>query len=199
MTTAHPLSGIDTAPGVAGPRDRRTPRRRRTRALAAALAAVTVIAGSAYVVGEHAGLATGRSLADRRAEVAARGALVMPFDLDRTTHVFTPTPGGGRQTVTADDPADTEQVRLIREHLGAEQAAFARGDFSDPAVIHGQDMPGLRALQSGYRRFQVAYGEVPGGALLTYTTTDPALVEALHQWYRAQLSDHGSHAEGSHP
>jgi hypothetical protein len=36
-----------------------------------------------------------------QAKVAARGAEVMPFDLDRTTHVFTKLPDGGVQTVTA--------------------------------------------------------------------------------------------------
>lgn len=195
MTTPH-------SPSTGGPaRDgdeegELRPSRRRRWALVAAASAALLAAGG-YALGDH--LASARALAERRAEVAARGATVMPFDLDRTTHVFEPTPRGGRQTVTADDPADAEQVRLVRGHLREERAAFARGDFTDPATIHGQDMPGLDALRAGHRRFEVTYTDVPGGALLTYTTADPTLVEALHAWYRAQVSDHGSHAHGSHP
>jgi hypothetical protein len=131
----------------------------------------------------------------RQAEVAERGAEVMPFDLDRTTHVFTARPGGGVQVVTADDPDDAEQVRLVRAHLGEEAGAFAGGDFGDPASIHGADMPGLAALQAGADRIAVSYQDVPAGGQLTYTTSDPALVEALHAWFDAQVSDHGSHAE----
>ena len=56
--------------------------------------------------------------AARHAEIAARGAAVMPFDLDAATHRFTKTPDGGVQTVTADDPHDDVQIRLIRDHLG---------------------------------------------------------------------------------
>ncbi len=43
---------------------------------------------------------------DRQAEVATRGAEVVPFDLEATTHRFRDTPTGGRHTVVADDPGD---------------------------------------------------------------------------------------------
>jgi hypothetical protein len=134
-------------------------------------------------------------LAARRAEVAERGADVMPFDLDATTHVFSPTPTGGIQTVHADDPSDTEQVRLIREHLAEEADRFATGDFGDPATIHGHDMPGLAALEDGHARISVAYAERDAGATLTYRTADPTLVDAIHDWFAAQVHDHGEHAE----
>jgi len=194
VTTPH--SPADTGPAASGQVAGEPRPQRRTRALAAT-AAAAVLATGAYLLGDHA--ASARALEERRAQVAARGATVMPFDLDRTSHVFEPTEEGGRQTVTADDPADTAQVGLIRGHLEQARAAFARGDFTDPAAIHGQDMPGLAALQAGHRRFDITYTDVPGGARLTYTTADPALVEALHAWYRAQVSDHGSHAESGHP
>jgi hypothetical protein len=41
----------------------------------------------------------------------------------------------------------------------------------------------------------VRYRERPEGANLTYATDEPALVDALHDWFQAQLSDHGDHAE----
>lgn len=135
-----------------------------------------------------------RAPADRQAEVAARGAAVMPFDLERTTHIFEEQPDGGLQQVVADDPADAEQVALIRGHLKEEAAKFQRGDFGDPAAIHGEGMPGLAELRQGYSRIMVAYTELPDGAEIRYTTGDPALVAAIHAWFAAQLSDHGGHA-----
>ncbi|NNH72932.1 aspartate carbamoyltransferase [Nocardia uniformis] len=131
-------------------------------------------------------------MADRRAEVAERGAAVMPFDLTKTTHSFVPIPEGGRQTVTANDPADAEQIRLIREHLTAEATKFTTGDFTDPATIHGDQMPGLAELRAGASRFTVRYEQLPNGAILHYNSTEPALVDALHRWFEAQSTDHGT-------
>jgi hypothetical protein len=139
--------------------------------------------------------ADGDGLAERQAEIAERGAAVMPFDLDATTHTFTTTSTGGVQEVTADDPTDAEQVALIRQHLRAEQANFARGDFDDPAAIHGHDMDGVAELRAGYRDIDVAYDELPAGAQLTYTTGRADLVEAVHAWFDRQVMDHGDHAE----
>lgn len=130
----------------------------------------------------------------RQAEVAEAGTEVMPFDLDATTHVFEKLEGGGLQTVVA-DADDPEQISLIREHLSEEAKRFARGDFHDPAMIHGDDMPGLHALVMGYERLQVQYGEVARGAEVRYASEDPAIVQALHEWFDAQLSDHGEHAQ----
>jgi hypothetical protein len=80
----------------------------------------------------------------------------MPFDLERTTHRFTKTATGGEQTVVADDPADTEQLRLVREHLLAEDVKFRRGDSGNPGAIHGSAMPGLAVLTAGYQRVRTS-------------------------------------------
>ena len=135
-------------------------------------------------------------LAERQEEVAERGAEVMPFDLDATTHRFVPTDDGLVQTVVADDPGDAEQVRLVREHLAEEAERFRAGDFADPAAIHGHDMPGLAELEAGAGEIDVHLADVEGGGEITYTTADPALVDALHRWGEAQVMDHGEHAEG---
>ena len=135
-------------------------------------------------------------LARRQAEVAERGAGVMPFDLDATTHRFEPNETGVVQTVVADDPGDTAQVQLVRDHLVEEAERFRQGDYDDPAAIHGHDMPGLAALAAGAAAVTIDYAEMPDGARLTFTTADPALVDALHAWADAQVMDHGAHAEG---
>jgi hypothetical protein len=123
----------------------------------------------------------------------------MPFELDATTHTFTKTSDGGTQSVTADDPHDEGQIRLIREHLRTERENFARGDFDDPAAIHGHDMEGVAELRAGYGDIAVAYIALPDGAELTYTTADPELVEAIHAWFDRQVADHGADARaGDH-
>ena len=142
---------------------------------------------------DHAGHGAGK---ERRDAVAERGREVMPFDLERTTHRFEERPDGGKQTVVADDARDRRQVVLIRAHLAEEAARFRRGDFADPARIHGERMPGLAELRAGAGRVSVRYAPEPSGASLRYTTKEPKLVTALHAWFRAQVRDHGRHAEG---
>jgi hypothetical protein len=135
------------------------------------------------------------ALAQRQDEVAQRGAEVMPFDLEATNHRFQPTDVGLVQTVTADDPADSEQIALIREHLEEEAARFAEGDFDDPATIHGDDMPGLAELRASAADIEIRLEHLDDGSRLTYTSDDPTLVQALHRWGESQVADHGDHAE----
>jgi hypothetical protein len=140
------------------------------------------------------------TLQERQADILQRGAEVMPFDLKETVHVFTKTRSGGIQQVLARNPADVGQIRLIRQHLRDIEQKFAKRDFSDPAAIHGEDMPGLAALRTAKPgQLSVRYRDIAGGAQLVYRASDPKLVKALHSWFNAQLSDHGSDAmEGHH-
>jgi len=157
-------------------------------ATGAALAAVAIF-GVLWATGAFASQET------RQEEVAEKGAEVMPFDLEETTHVFEKTQTGGLQEVVADDPNDAEQVGLIRGHLEEEAAAFRRGDLSDPSEIHGEEMPGLEELEAGAEEMDIRYSDLPDGAKIEYETSNPALIAALHDWFDAQSSDHGDHAE----
>lgn len=130
----------------------------------------------------------------RQADVAAKGALVMPFDLEQTIHRFEPQKNGGLQTVVARDPQNQTQIGLIQAHLKEEATKFQAGDFSDPATIHGSTMPGLSALSAGYSAIKVSYRATPAGAQIRYTAQSEALVVAIHDWFAAQRSDHGRHA-----
>lgn len=172
-----------------------------------ALLGLMALAGCAHHAGPHAGhgkmdhAAHRAEMAQtrRQAEVAQRGAEVMPFSLAATVHVFTRTQRGGVQRVLARDPADAVQVNLVRQHLQEIRGQFLRGDFSGPARIHGANMPGLAELQAAKPgQLAIAYRDVPGGAELDYTTAEPALVQALHRWFDAQLADHGRDATPGH-
>ena len=132
-------------------------------------------------------------------EVVQRGSHVMPFNLEQTTHVFSKTEKGGVQQVVVKDPANTEQIKLIREHLTKISHEFQQGDFSNPAKIHGESMPGLdelRKAKSG--QINIVYKELPDGAEIDYSTELPVLINAIHQWFDAQLSDHARHAISGH-
>jgi hypothetical protein len=159
---------------------------------------ILLLAASAFLTGlAMFGVAAGTdssATAARQAEVEKRGAEVMPFDLEQTMHVFQSLDDGGLQTVRAKDAANREQITLIQAHLKEEADKFHRGDFSDPANIHGEDMPGLAELKAGAGRIDVQYTPLPNGAQIRYTTQDPGLVMAIHQWFQAQLSEHGHHA-----
>ena len=137
----------------------------------------------------------GEDLAARQAAVAEAGADVMPFDLDATTHVFTTTDSGGIQDVIADDASDSANIALIEVHLAEEAAKFQAGDFSDPEAIHGPGMPGLSVLKERYQEVEVDLLPHSEGATLTFSASDPEVVEAIHAWFDAQVSDHGEHAE----
>jgi hypothetical protein len=135
----------------------------------------------------------------RQAEVAQRGADVMPFALAATMHIFTKLPNGGIQRVVAKDAADDAQILPVRAHLREMQTRFLAGDFSGPEHIHGHEMPGLARLEAAKPgQFGIDYRDVPGGAELAYRSSDPGLVAALHDWFDAQVSDHGADAMAGH-
>lgn len=120
---------------------------------------------------------------------------VMPFDMSKTQHIFKMTESGGVQQVVAKDAGDTDQIALIQQHLRHEAEKFQRGDYSDPAALHGADMPGLKDVQTGAAAIKVSYAALPLGAEITFETTDLHLLTAIHRWFGAQLSEHGTDAK----
>jgi len=162
--------------------------------LGAALLAVLATLGVLYATGLFQ-----PALLMRQTMVHDMGSQVMPFDLDKTTHVFEMTDTGGVQRVLVKDPSDTNQIALVQQHLQHEAMQFRAGDFADPTSIHGTDMPGLHDLAAGAAKISVEYTALPDGAQIAYTTQDPQLITALHQWFGAQLSDHGRDAMSHDP
>jgi hypothetical protein len=127
--------------------------------------------------------------------VHGHGHEVMPFDLGKTVHIFRMTEDGGiQQVVLRGDDADAGQVRMIQHHLGMEAAEFQRGNFADPAHLHGSGMPGLRELQEGAGHMQITYRPLPNGGEIRFRAKDIKLVTAVHRWFGAQLSEHGADA-----
>jgi len=148
---------------------------------------------------DHAAHMKMMSETKRQTEVSKFGKDVMPFSLKGTTHIFTKNAHGGIQRVVVKNSSDTAQVILIRQHLQKIREQFLRGDFSGPSHIHGQDMPGLAELRYAKAgQIAIAYGNIKGGAQLSYQTSDAIFVSSLHKWFDAQLADHGKDAVELH-
>jgi hypothetical protein len=123
--------------------------------------------------------------------VMEHGAQVMPFNQEQAMHMFLPSATGGVVEIVVHD-MDAAQIALVRSHLLQEAAMFTRGDYSDPAYIHGKTMPGLARLESAASRVSVRYFETPSGAAITLASADQDLVAAIHQWLAAQQRDHSA-------
>lgn len=106
----------------------------------------------------------------------------MPFDLEKTAHIFSKTAKGGLQEVIVRDKSDTEPIRLIRAHLSQIANDFRRGDFSGPGQIQGDRMPGLAELRSAKAgELKIEYAELPDGAQISYSERSPKLIKAIHK------------------
>jgi hypothetical protein len=154
-----------------------------------------LLAVSFVLIASLSAQGVGEAENSRLDEVEKRGAQVMPFYLEQTTHIFTKTEKGGLQVVISKESADKGQIELIRAHLFKISRDFMQGDFSDPMKIHGEDMPGLAELRKASPgSIRIEYRELPTGAQIGYLSDDPQLVAAIHRWFDAQLSDHSGHA-----
>ncbi len=147
--------------------------------------------GRGIAVGGYA-LGSTNQAPSRQQFVSDRGADVMPFDQGAATHTDTANDNanGGAETVRANNPGDTAQIELVRGHLRQIAAAFAAGDFSDPPQSTRPICPALPHLSASASKLSIVYGDVYAGGRITYSSVDPTLVAALHDWFAAQASDH---------
>jgi len=119
---------------------------------------------------------------------------VMPFSMGATQHIFRKTHDGGVQTVVVRKP-DEQQTTMVRQHLRQLAEQFRARDFTGPAHIHGATMPGLSEMRASEPTdLDVTYADVSGGGQITYSAHTRALVDAVHRWFDAQVSDHGRDA-----
>jgi hypothetical protein len=120
-----------------------------------------------------------------------RGKRFMGFDQEATSHHFVETRDGGRIEVTAKDPADAASISQIRQHLRHIARLFGDGDFSTPALVHDQKVPGVAAMKAAGKAISYTFEEVDRGALVRIVATTPAAVDAVHEFLRFQIKDHG--------
>ncbi|HSJ32467.1 MAG TPA: hypothetical protein VK933_13585 [Longimicrobiales bacterium] len=123
------------------------------------------------------------------AALQARGLKAMGVDQYTSTHRFDALDDGGRIELQR-DVDDAAGVTQIREHLQGIAAAFKSGDFSTPAFVHMQQVPGADVMAARRNVITYTFSELPRGGELRITTRDPAALEAIHAFLSFQRSDH---------
>jgi len=115
----------------------------------------------------------------------SNGPMHVSFTAGSVKETFIPTPDGGIEDAVVIAP-NLAAVNHLRAETRKRAAAFARGTFVDPTNPHGDLVPGLREMRSQWNKVHVRYEDLPDGSRIKYTTNDPVMVEALHQWFVAR-------------
>jgi hypothetical protein len=120
----------------------------------------------------------------------ARGAMVMGFDQEKTTHHFLLFTDGGAIDISANEGSDEESRNAIRSHLPHIARMFSEGNFAAPMLVHASDVPGAAELAKRKDRIRYTYVETPRGGRVDIVTKDDAALRALHEFLRFQIRDH---------
>jgi hypothetical protein len=98
-------------------------------------------------------------------------------------------PDGGRIEFQYDSD-DREAIAQIRRHLHEIQAAFQAGDFSTPAFVHDQEVPGTAVMAARRDQIDYLYRDLPRGGELRLVTQDAEALEAIGAFMAFQRDDH---------
>jgi hypothetical protein len=121
-----------------------------------------------------------------------RGAAAMGFDQDATTHHFRMAPDGGSIEVVVKRATDGTNLSAIRDHLKEIAAAFAEGDFSKPFATHGELPPGVKTMKQQRRALTYTYEDIADGGRVVIHASDAKAIEAVHEFLRYQIREHGT-------
>lgn len=122
----------------------------------------------------------------------ARGKQFMGFDQDATAHHFILTKDGGRIEVSAKAADDTKSAGEIRSHLSHITQAFTSGDFSVPALVHDQKVPGVAQMKAAGAALTYTFEETERGGLIRISGSNPDAIGAVHEFLKFQIKDHGT-------
>ncbi|MEX2283261.1 MAG: hypothetical protein WEE89_12325 [Gemmatimonadota bacterium] len=121
-----------------------------------------------------------------------RGRIVMGVDQYTSSHKFESLPDGGRIELQR-DVEDARGASVIRQHLAAIAKAFAKGDFTAPAVVHMKDVAGAAEMTARKTLIRYHYKELKRGGEIRIETRDPEAVRAIHAFLAFQRSEHHAH------
>jgi hypothetical protein len=111
---------------------------------------------------------------------------------DATEHHFLLARDGGSIRLEVKDAGQVDARDRIREHLRTIAASFAAGDFSTPMLIHDQVPPGVEVMKERKAAIQYEYSPSDKGGVVRISTRDAAALEAVHEFLRFQIRDHGT-------
>ena len=127
-----------------------------------------------------------------KAGVDQRGDQAMGFSHEKTTHHFLLYRDGGAIQVEANDAKDTASRDQIQMHLSHIAKMFADGNFQAPMLIHDQTPPGVAVLRRLKAEVTYRFEKTGRGGLVRVTTKNQEALQALHEFLRFQIKDHGT-------
>ena len=120
-----------------------------------------------------------------------RGAKVMGFDQQLTSHHFLLFTDGGAIDVSVKNRSDVKNRNAIRAHLPHIVAMFGDGNFAAPMLVHdSKNVPGTAVMAARKDRIQYRYVETPQGGRVDIVTTDRDALAGVHEFLRFQIADH---------
>jgi hypothetical protein len=126
-----------------------------------------------------------------------RGESVMGVDQYTSQHVFEPLANGGRIILQRKED-DTSGTATIRAHMRTIAAAFSKGDFALPGVVHAMsNVPGTAEMKELRSEISYTPRDLPGGGVVVIASNNPKAVAAIHDFLAFQRMDHraGMHME----
>lgn len=128
---------------------------------------------------------------DHHRSMNERGAMVMGFDQEKTTHHFYLYNDGGVIDIAVRDASDLKNRDAIRGHLPHLAIMFGSGDFDAPMLVHDSvNVPGTAVLKERKDALRYTYAETPTGGRIDIVTSDPSALAALHDFLRYQIAEH---------
>ncbi|MEO8620534.1 MAG: hypothetical protein ABI625_05675 [bacterium] len=127
------------------------------------------------------------------AAMQRRGKVAMGVDQYASVHHFDDLADGGRIQLERDRD-DVAGARAIQAHLRGIAKAFSSGDFSTPAFVHMQHVPGSADMAKQRAVIQYTVRALPRGGELRITTSDTTARRAVHEFLAFQRGEH--HAAG---
>lgn len=95
---------------------------------------------------------------------------------------FTKTETGGVDTILLEPGASEEQIKFLQNRMLANSQMQSNGLAQDPIGIYGDAAPGIKIMSENRDKYETSYKELPLGGSIEYTTTDPLVLEAIHDW-----------------
>jgi hypothetical protein len=123
----------------------------------------------------------------------ARGQGVMGVDQYTSVHRFDALADGGRIELQRDRD-DSLGSAAIRRHLRTIARAFAAGDFTAPATVHVETVPGVPVMRARRAAIRYDVSDLPRGAELRIRSADPVAVKAIHGFLAYQRREHRTEA-----
>ena len=118
-----------------------------------------------------------------------RGKQAMGVDQYTSAHHLDDLTDGGRIELRR-DVDDAAGVAQIRAHLQGIASAFTDGDFTTPAFVHLQFVPGASVMVAKRAAIRYTLTALPHGGQLLMASKDKDAIAAIHEFMAFQRMDH---------